>query len=192
MYTANQAIAKPVLLIMGDSLSAAYGISSQEGWVALLAQRMQKDNYIYKIINASTSGATTADGLRRLPTLISENQPKIVVLALGSNDGLRGQPIINMKNNLSKMIKDSQAANAKVLLIGFHLPYNYGESFRQEFAQVFPDLAYEYDTALVPFLLDGFANDLNYFQSDQLHPSAKAQPLMLNNVWPHLQPLLAD
>ncbi len=153
---------------------------------------MQDENYIYKIVNASTSGATTADGLRRLPTLLKEDKPKIVVLALGSNDGLRGQPIINMKNNLSKMIKESQADDAKVLLVGFHLPYNYGAAFRQEFAQVFPDLAYEYDTALVPFLLDGFANDLNYFQADQLHPTASAQPLILNNVWPHLRPILED
>lgn len=190
LYSSIPVYAKDLLLIVGDSLSAGYGISAEQGWVTLLERRLQQDDYDYQVINASVSGATTADGLRELPRLLQQYSPAIVMLALGSNDGLRGQPVFVIKNNLSKMIKAAKDSRAKVLLAGFQLPFNYGEKYRQQFADIFPDLSRQYKTELVPFLLAGFADDLNYFQADKLHPTARAQPLILDNVWPHLQTLL--
>lgn len=182
--------ASPVILILGDSLSAGHGISANTQWSEILSHKIKDSVLDYTVVNASVSGATTTDGLRQLPDLLNTNNPQIVILALGSNDGLRGNQISAIESNLGKMIDLSKQADAKVLLVGFHLPPNYGSSYREKFAAIFPDLSKKYGVPLVPFLLDGFADDLNYFQADQLHPTTEAQPIIAETVWKHLQPML--
>jgi acyl-CoA thioesterase-1 len=182
--------ATPTILILGDSLSAGYGIPADRQWAALLVNRLEDSKLSYQVVNASVSGITSADGLQMLPKLLDDNQPKIFILALGCNDGLRSNPIFTLKNNLSKMIEMVQDKKAKVLLVGFKLRPNYGIQYEQQFEQVFPDLSDEYKISLVPFLLEGFATDSSFFQQDQLHPTADAQPFMLDNVWKYLQPML--
>lgn len=179
--------ADPTLLIMGDSLSAAYGIEREEGWVSLLAERLE-DNA--QIINASISGETTSGGLQRFSDLLGQHQPDIVLIELGGNDGLRGLSPGQMQANLAEMIEQSQAADAQVLLLGIDIPPNYGQAYRDAFTGVFYSLAEEYDVALVPFLLDGIALNDALMQSDGIHPTADAQPMMLDNVWDALEPLL--
>lgn len=185
--------AQGIILIVGDSLSAGFNIPNNKDWPSLLQQKLTAEGADYLIENASVTGATTADGLRLLPQLLSDYSPSVVIIALGSNDGMRGQPILNIKINLGKMIEMSQNSNsAQVLLIGFKLPLNYGEPYRTQFEQIYTDLSKKYDVQLVPFLLDGFAQDLKYFQSDRLHPTVAAQPKILDNVWKVLMPMLDD
>jgi acyl-CoA thioesterase I len=178
------------VLVYGDSLSAAYGIPERSGWVALLGERLQRERPNYSVANASISGETTAGGLVRFGKALEQHRPAIVILELGANDGLRGLPMAAMKKNLATMIGESQRAGAKVLLVGVRLPPNYGEAYTRTFAQVYADLAKQYRTALVPFLFEGFGEKMDFFQADHMHPTAAAQPLLLNNVWVPLAPLL--
>lgn len=190
MYYAMPSIASQTILVLGDSLSAAHGLKAEQGWVSLLADKLQSDGSDDVVVNVSVSGATTTNGLRALPKLLSRYPKPLVIIALGSNDGLRGIPITVIKSNIGKMITAVQQQGGRVLLVGFALPYNYGIQYRQQFADLFSGLAKEYDVRLVPFLLAGFAEDLSYFQRDQLHPTAAAQPLILDNIWPYLEPML--
>lgn len=181
----------PVVLVVGDSLSAEYGLPRDTGWVKLLADRLALDGAKYTVVNASISGETTQGGRTRLPALLKQHRPSVVVIELGANDGLRGLPLAAMRDNLAAMIDASRAAGARVLLVGVRMPPNYGRDYADRFAATFSELARQRKVALAPFLLDGFADRLEYFQSDRIHPNEKAQPLMLDNVWPHLKPLLA-
>lgn len=182
--------ASQVILILGDSLSAGHGIPANTQWSEILSKKIKDSVLDYTVVNASVSGATTTDGLRQLPDLLNTNSPQIVILALGSNDGLRGNRITTIEANLGRMIDLSKQADAKVLLVGFQLPPNYGSAYREKFAAIFPDLSKKHDVPLVPFLLDGFADDLNYFQADQLHPTSEAQAIIAETVWKYLQPML--
>jgi acyl-CoA thioesterase-1 len=179
-----------VILVMGDSLSAAYGIDSSQGWVTLLQTRLKTDGYDYTVVNASISGETTSGGLTRLPAALKEHAPGIVIIELGANDGLRGLPTQVVHDELAKMISTSQAAGAKVMLVGILLPPNYGGPYTQAFAQTYKDLAKQYTLPLVPFLLAGVAEHRDLMQADGMHPIAKAEPQVLDNVWPYLKPLL--
>ncbi len=181
----------PVVLVLGDSLSAEYGLPRDTGWVKLLADRLAQYGAKYTVVNASISGETTHGGRARLPALLKQHRPAIVVIELGANDGLRGLPLAAMRDNLSAMIDASRAAGARVLLIGIRIPPNYGRDYADRFAATFVELARQRKVALAPFLLDGFGDRVEYFQDDRIHPNEKAQPLMLDNVWPHLKPLLA-
>jgi len=184
------AAAQDTILVYGDSLSAAYGISQQRGWVALLQERLRTKQLDYNVVNASISGETTSGGATRIHDTLARTEPDILILALGANDGLRGLPIGQMKRNLSRIIEAAQAAGAKVLLAGMHLPPNYGPRYGREFHQAFADLAEQHRTAYLPFLLEGMATQTALFQSDQMHPTAEAQPIILDTVWSGLAPLL--
>ncbi len=179
----------PTLLVLGDSLSAAYGIQPQQGWVALLQKRLDQENHDYKVINASISGETTSGGVSRLPSLLQRYQPYIVILVLGANDGLRGLSIKQIQMNLSRMIEQSKAKDTAVLLVGMQLPPNYGPAYTQQFHDTFKGVASSQNVPLIPFLLDGIGKDKSLFQQDGLHPTAKAQDKILNNIWPNLEPL---
>lgn len=179
-----------ILLVVGDSLSAGYGIKVEDGWVALLRQRLQAEGYGYRVVNASVTGETSSGGRARLPALLRTHKPAVVVLELGANDGLRGLPPQGVQDNLAAMIEAAQSSQARVLLAGMQIPTNYGETYTQRFNAVFGALQQRYRVALVPFFLDKVALDVNLMQADELHPNAKAQKLLLDNVWPHLRPLL--
>jgi len=181
---------RPVILVVGDSLSAAYQINPDQGWVNLLQQRLDQQGMDYQVINASISGDTTLGGLSRLPAALKRHTPEIVIIELGANDGLRGLPIIDMQENLAQMIRLSEAASARVLLLGMQLPPNYGPTYTRSFYECFQTLARTYHVGLVPFFLSGVAEQRSLMQDDNLHPTAQAQPLLLDNVWPLLQPLL--
>ena len=178
------------LLIVGDSISAGFGLDTRLGWVSLLEQRLSKEGHDDKVINASISGDTSAGGLARLPALLAEHKPDVVIVELGGNDGLRGQLPAQLKQNLASMIEASQQAGAKVLLLGMQLPPNYGARYTQAFAAVYAELANEKKVALVPFLLEGVGGKPELMQADRIHPAAGAQGLLLDNVWPVLKPLL--
>lgn len=181
------------LLIMGDSLSAAYGVQTEQAWVALLRERLDnRDLAGWKIVNASISGETTDGGLRRLQDLLQRHQPDIVMIELGGNDGLRGFPPQVIRQNISRMIEQSRDADARVLLVGMQIPPNYGERYTTAFAAIFPELAERYETQLVPFFLDGIYDQEDLMQDDDIHPTAEAQGRLLDNVWPALQPMLTD
>ena len=175
---------------MGDSLSAAYGIETEQGWVALLGQRLESKGYDWRVVNASVSGDTTAQGLTRLPLELQRHHPAIVILELGANDGLRGLSVTAMQQNLAHMIVLAQKAGAQVLLVGIYLPPNYGPEYTRKFAAVYPRLARKYRLPLVPFLLAGVAEHRDWMQADGLHPLAAAEPRVLANVWLKLEPLL--
>lgn len=177
------------ILVMGDSLSAGYGIELREGWVSLLQNRLSGVTD-YKVINGSVSGETTGGGLARLPALLKEHQPAIVILELGGNDGLRGHPLPGMRDNLAKMIALSQEAGARVLLLGMQIPPNYGPRYTRLFQQTYTDLAREHQLDFVPFFLEGVAGNPDLMQRDGIHPTAEAQPLMLDKVWEKLSPML--
>lgn len=177
------------VLVLGDSLSAAYAMPQERGWVALLGQRMA-GNGAGTVVNASISGETTAGGLSRLPSLLVEHAPDIVAIQLGANDGLRGLPMAQIEQNLAAMVELGQRAGARVLLLGIELPVNFGPRYRSQLRAVYVDLAQRLDTALVPFLLEGVALDPMLIQDDGLHPNASAQPIILDTVWPVLLPLL--
>jgi acyl-CoA thioesterase I len=184
--------APPVILVLGDSLSAAYGIETSQGWVVLLAERLKTHSYEYRVVNASVSGDTSAQGLTRLPVELSRHEPVIVILELGANDGLRGLPVTALQANLAKMIRLSKQAGAHVLLVGILLPPNFGPEYTQNFAAVYPRLAKEYHVPLVPFLLQGVAQHRELLQADGMHPLASAEPKVLDNVWVKLEPLLKN
>nr|WP_262488845.1 arylesterase [Halomonas sp. ANAO-440] len=177
----------PTLLVMGDSLSAAYGIEQDEGWVSLLEARLDGKA---EVVNASISGETSSGGASRLPDLLGQHEPHIVLLGLGGNDGLRGLPPNQLEANLAAMIEASRQAGAEVLLLGIDIPPNYGQSYRDAFTGVFFQLAESYELALLPFLLEGVALEEGMMQSDGIHPTNTAQPIILDNVWPELLPLL--
>ncbi len=178
------------ILVFGDSLSAAFGIRPEQGWVALLAQRLQAQGYGYQIANASVSGETSGGGLERLPRALQIHRPETVILELGANDGLRGLPVSETRDNLAHMVQLSQAAGARVLLVGIRIPPNYGPRYTESFARIFPDLAQQYHLPLVPFLLEKVALDPARMQPDGMHPNSQGEPPVLDNVWAYLQPLL--
>ncbi|MEZ5448785.1 MAG: arylesterase [Thiolinea sp.] len=178
---------KTVILVWGDSLSAAYGIPIEQGWVSLLQEKLGE---AYQVINGSISGETTIGGLTRLPKALEDYQPDYLLLELGANDGLRGLSTTNMQDNLNQMIEQAQQAGAEVVLLGIRIPPNYGMVYTQKFDQVFSDLASQHEIPLLPFLLDKVALDYDLMQEDGLHPTAEAQPLILENVWPVLEPVL--
>lgn len=178
------------LLVFGDSLSAAYGIAPRQGWVTLLAERIAKQGLPWKVVNASVSGETTAGGLRRLPEDLKRHKPDAVVIELGANDALRGQPVESIRRNLAEMIRLVRAAHAEPVLVGIMIPPNYGIDYATEFRGVYPALARREALPLVPFLLEGVADRIDNFQADQVHPTAAAQPRILDNVWTTLDPLL--
>ena len=178
------------ILVLGDSLSAALGIRPEQGWVALLAQRLQAQGYGYQIVNASVSGETTSGGLERLPRALQLHQPGTVILELGANDGLRGLPVDETRENLAHMVRLSQAAGARVLLVGMRIPPNYGPRYTEQFARMFPELANQYHLPLVPFLLEKVALDPTRMQQDGMHPNARGESPVLDTLWPYLKPLL--
>ena len=187
---ANTAAAGKSVLIFGDSLSAAYGIARSQGWVALLEERLKRERADYSVVNASISGETSAGGRARLDAALERHRPAVVVLELGANDGLRGLPVTQMSANLAAMIQRAQENGARVLLVGMKLPPNYGPEYAEAFERAYGDLARRHKVALVPFLLEGFAEKQEYFQPDRIHPTAEAQPLIAERVWRSLRPLL--
>lgn len=182
--------APQTLLIFGDSLSTGYGLTRGTGWVDLLAQRVERNNYPWRVVNASISGETTAGGATRLPTVLRQHRPAIVIIELGGNDGLRGLPIDAMRSNLDRMIKTATRAGARPILVGMRLPPNYGIQYTTKFHDTFRTLAQRYGIVLVPFLLERVAARADLFQLDMIHPTAPAQPLVLEEVWAYLEPLL--
>jgi acyl-CoA thioesterase-1 len=179
-----------VILSFGDSLSAAYGLRAEQGWAALLQQRLRSQGYGYEVVNASISGETTEGGLARLSRALDLHHPAVVLLELGANDGLRGLPVATARDNLARMIQLCQQGGASVLLLGIQLPPNYGPRYGRDFAAMYVELAAKYHVALVPFMLERVALDPALMQGDQLHPNAAGQPRVLDNIWPLLLPLL--
>jgi len=186
----SQGAAAGTVLIVGDSISAAFGLDTRLGWVTLLEQRMKDEGFTDKVVNASISGDTSAGGQARLPALLAEHKPELVILELGGNDGLRGQQPAQLQQNLASMIDRSRAAGAKVLLLGMQIPPNYGPRYTNAFKAVYSDLAAEKKVPLVPFFLEGVGGIPELMQADGLHPAAGAQGKLLENVWPTLKPLL--
>lgn len=183
----------PVILVVGDSLSAEYGLARGRGWVALLEERLAQQRLRARVVNASVSGDTTAGGRSRLGALLQQHRPAVVVIELGGNDALRGLPLTGTRDNLRAMIRASREVGARVLLLGMDMPPNYGERFRADFRAIYADLAREEKVALVPFFLAGVADGpqaIALFQPDRIHPNEKAQPILLDNVWPQLRRLL--
>lgn len=176
--------------MFGDSLSAAYGLPAEDGWAALLERRLHAQGYGYRIVNASISGETTSGGLQRLPRALRLDRPAIVLLELGANDGLRGLPLALIRRNLEQMIRLSERAGARVLLLGIRLPPNYGPRYGDAFAALYAGLARQLEVPLVPFILQRVALTPGLMQSDGLHPDAAGEPLVLDNIWPSLQPML--
>ncbi len=179
-----------IILVVGDSLSAAYGIPVEQGWVSLLQQRLDSEGYPYRIVNASISGDTTANARARLDQALASHEPAVLLLGLGGNDGLRGLSLALMKENLAAMIASAQAAAAEVLLLGVQLPPNYGPRYTQKFQAIYHELADENGLALLPSLVDGIGTDSTLMQADGIHPNAAAQPLILDRIWKELLPLL--
>lgn len=178
------------MLVLGDSISAAYGLPTEYGWVALLDDALEARDISTTVVNASISGETTSGGLSRLPYLLQQYPVDTLIIELGGNNALRGQPLDIMREELRQMIHLARDRGAKVLLIGMYLPPNYGRRYAERFHHIYQELSEQEQTALVPFLLDGFATTEGMMQADGIHPSAAAQPLMLDNVLPHLLPLL--
>lgn len=179
-----------VLLVLGDSISAGYGITPEQSWVTLLQHRLSAKGFNYQVVNASVSGNTSGDGLGRLPALLASHQPALVIVELGGNDGLRGYPIKTLRHNLSQLISLSREAGAKVLLAGIEIPPNYGKRYSDQFRASFSEVASATNTPLVPFILEGIGTNPELMQRDGIHPTAEAQLKLLDNIWPTLQPLL--
>jgi acyl-CoA thioesterase-1 len=190
LLAAAPARAEQAVMVFGDSLSAAYGLETSQGWVALLGKRIAGAGLPYRVINASISGETTSGGLRRLPEDLRRHHPDVVLIALGPNDALRGQPVKNARDNLEQLIAEVRRAKAQPVLVGFMIPPNYGIDYAREFHEMYLALAKQQKLPLVPFLLEGIADRPDQFQADQLHPIASAQPRVLDNVWPVLEPVL--
>ncbi|MEM9056875.1 MAG: arylesterase [Pseudomonadota bacterium] len=181
-----------VILVLGDSLSAGYGLTPEQSWPSLLENRLERDAHGYRVVNASIRGDTTRGGRSRLPRALKVHSPDIVVVELGGNDGLRGLPLDAMRSNLEAMLAMIEATGARAVLVGMHIPPNYGPDYTQGFYTMFGELAERFGAAHVPFLLDGVALDADLMQADGIHPNATAQPTLLDNVWPALAPLLAE
>ncbi|TQK11470.1 arylesterase [Herbaspirillum sp. SJZ107] len=184
--------APKTVLVVGDSLSAEYGLTRGSGWVALLEQRLKAQKIDARIVNASISGDTTSGGRTRLPALLQQHKPNLVVLELGANDGLRGLPVNAAEDNLRSMISLAQKNHAKVLLVGMRMPPNYGRAYTERFSGMYKELAGELKVPLVPFMLEGVAQEPANFQADRLHPLATAHPTILNNIWPQFAPLIKE
>ncbi|XYI32003.1 Multifunctional acyl-CoA thioesterase I and protease I and lysophospholipase L1 [Cupriavidus oxalaticus] len=182
--------AAPALLVLGDSLSAEYGITRGTGWVTLLQDRLKQERFDYTVVNASISGETTIGGKTRLPDLLSRHKPAIVVVELGANDALRGLPLQATESNLRQIVSSAQKAGAGVLLVGMRIPPNYGQDYTEKFFSLYPKLASEYKVRLVPFFLDKVMARQDWFQPDRIHPTTEAQPALLETVWPQLKPML--
>jgi acyl-CoA thioesterase I len=193
MVAGSSAMAgEPVILVFGDSISAGYGLDHvEQGWVELLKTRLETQGYGYQVVNASVSGETTAGGLARLPRALEVHHPTILILELGGNDGLRALPISQMRANLKAMVQSASAAGAKVVLLGMRMPPNYGPEYTEQFRLSFSELANDKKLPLVPFLLNDIALSPKLMQGDQIHPNALGQPILLDNVWPVLKPLLS-
>lgn len=189
MVMAQEAAAGTVLVV-GDSISAALGLETSQGWVSLLQKRLDDEGFEHRVVNASISGDTSAGGASRLPALLGEHKPALVIIELGGNDGLRGQPPAQLQQNLAGMVERSQQAGAKVLLLGMRLPPNYGKRYTDAFARVYQDLAASRQVPLVPFFLEGVGGVEGMMQADGIHPAAGAQGKLLDNVWPSLKPML--
>ncbi|MDP3121044.1 arylesterase [Polynucleobacter sp.] len=179
---------KPTLLVTGDSLSAEYGIARGTGWVALLSNRLKQEGSSWEIMNASISGETTSGGLTRLPKLLAQKKPKLVIIELGANDALRGLPLVETEKNIRTMVELSKKSGADVLLIGMRIPPNYGQEYTQQFAGLFARIAKSQQVALLPFFLEGVAQRNELFQADRIHPNEAAQAIMFQNVWTALTP----
>jgi acyl-CoA thioesterase I len=180
----------PVILVFGDSISAGYGIAPESGWVNLLSGRLRQEGYGFQVVNASVSGETTVGGLARLPRALAAHDPRIVIIELGGNDGLRGLPLASTRANLDAMIGLAARPGCSVLLLGLRMPPNYGERYTRGFAAIYTGLAPAHHVPLVPFLLAGIADQPSLMQKDGLHPNERGQPVLLDNVWPVLKPLL--
>ncbi len=180
----------PVILVVGDSLSSSYGLKPGQGWVSLLQQRLRKEGYGHRVVNASVTGETTDGGVERIDRALAKHRPAVVIIELGGNDGLRGLPVSRMQKNLDTLITRSLGAKARVLLLSIRIPTNYGPQYGNSFQQVYRDLAASRKVASAALLGDALALNNAYFQADGIHPNAKAQPLLLNNVWGSLAPLL--
>ncbi|SDG99055.1 acyl-CoA thioesterase-1 [Pseudomonas flavescens] len=187
---AGQVAQAATVLVVGDSISAAFGMDTRQGWVHLLDERLRSEGFEHRLVNASISGDTSAGGAARLPALLAEHHPDLVIVELGGNDGLRGLPPSQLQQNLASMIDASRESGAKVLLLGMRIPPNYGERYTTAFAKVYDDLASEKNVPLVPFLLEGVGGVDTLMQEDGVHPAVEAQPQLLENVWPTLKPLL--
>jgi acyl-CoA thioesterase I len=187
LQAAEASTASAKIMVFGDSLSAAYGLSPQQGWVALLADKLATRNPPIPVVNASISGETTRGGLARIATDLTNQKPTLVLLELGANDSLRGLPVRETRNNLEALIRAIRKTHAKVILIGLQIPPNYGPDYAREFREMYPQLAKKHQLALVPFLLEGIAEQRELFQADGLHPIAAAQPRLLANVWPLIE-----
>lgn len=186
----GQAALADTVLVVGDSISAAFGLDTRQGWVSLLEKRLAEQGFEYRVVNASISGDTSAGGAARLPRLLAEHQPNLVIIELGGNDGLRGLPPAQLQQNLAAMVEASRDSGAQVVLLGMLLPPNYGARYTTAFAEVFSSLAEEQQIPLVPFFLEGVGGVPGMMQADGLHPTAEAQPVLLENLWPTLKPLL--
>jgi len=180
----------PTILVLGDSISAAYGINTDQGWVALLQKQLQENAYKYRVINASVSGDTTRTGLNRLPAALRQHKPEILVAALGGNDGLRGLPFSEIENSLSQIIELGRNNHAQVVLVGVRLPPNYGEAYTRQFADLYLGMGKKYNIRVVPRLLDKVADHSELLQPDGIHPTAEGQAQIMRNVWVELEPLL--
>ncbi len=176
--------------MLGDSISAEYGLPRDTGWVALLRKRLAQERIDYSVANASISGDTTSGGRARMPELMERLKPSIVIVELGANDALRGVPLATSEDNLRTIVEQAQQGHAKVVLVGMYVPSNYGPAYTQRFHAMYASVAHEMNVRLVPFLLAGIENRPEMFQSDQMHPAQQAQPALLENVWPVLAPLL--
>lgn len=177
-------------MVLGDSLSAAWGLDQDEGWVSLLQRRLDAQGHPHRVANVSVSGETTSGALSRIDRALSQHRPDLVIIEVGGNDGLRGLPLATIERNLAEIITSIQARGADVLLAGMQLPPNYGPAYTRGFQRVFTDLADRYDTGLIPFLLAGLEHDRRHFLEDGIHPNSAAQGLILDNVWPHLETML--
>lgn len=186
----NAYSASKTVLVVGDSLSAEYGISRGAGWVALLEQRLKQEKLGASVVNASVSGETTSGGRTRLPSLLSKHKPDVVVIELGANDGLRGLPVPAAEANLRAMVDAARKSGARVLLVGMRMPPNYGRDYADKFFAMYGTLSKDVKVPLAPFMLDGIAQKPELFQPDRMHPLAEAHPIILGNIWPHLQPIL--
>lgn len=178
------------MLVVGDSLSAEYGIARGAGWVSLLEQKLKAEKIPAKVVNASISGETTIGGRTRMPALLDQHKPDVVVLELGANDGLRGLPVASAEGNLRAMVNMAQQKQAKVVLVGMRMPPNYGRAYTESFFNMYKKLSQETKSPLVPFMLEGVADNPALFQQDRLHPTAAAHPTILNNIWPQFAPLV--
>jgi len=181
---------RPTILVLGDSISAGYGVSVEDGWVGALSARLEAENYPHRVVNASITGDTTSGGRARLPDAVERHEPDIVIIELGGNDGLRGQPLEAMRQNLQAMIEHARGAGARVLLLGIRLPPNYGRAYIDRFIGVYEQLAETTGVALVPRVLEGVGERREFMQDDGIHPNADGHAVILDNVWPTLQPLV--